>query len=192
MNGVPLPKDHGAPVRLIVPGWYGCTEVKWVNEIKFVDDNEKATWQMLEFSDRTNQDTSRGAQPGFFRHRFGPPLAKDYKAATIDQTALPVRVEQWRVNGKIIYRIVGITWGGPNRSEKLKIRLSAAGGMSAFSPVDFCKAQTSNSQYGIWTFAFTAHRKGYCRIHVQVADPNVPAHRVNRGEYDRGVVIPDV
>src|SRR5262249_48943330 len=25
MNGVPLPPDHGAPVRLLVPGWYGCT-----------------------------------------------------------------------------------------------------------------------------------------------------------------------
>ena len=25
MNGAPLPKDQGAPVRLVVPGWYGCS-----------------------------------------------------------------------------------------------------------------------------------------------------------------------
>src|SRR5262249_44177771 len=25
MNSTPLPKDHGFPVRLVVPGWYGCT-----------------------------------------------------------------------------------------------------------------------------------------------------------------------
>jgi DMSO/TMAO reductase YedYZ molybdopterin-dependent catalytic subunit len=192
MNGAPLPKDHGAPVRLIIPGWYGCTEVKWVNEIKFVDGNEKATWQMLEFSNRTNQET-HPPPPGFFKHHwFGPALARDYRPATIDQTALPVRVEQWRVDGKILYRIVGITWGGPNRSEKLKIRLSAAGGMSALSPVDFCKAQTSNSQYGIWTQAFTARKRGFCRIHVRLDDPRVPSRRLKKGDYDRTVFIPDV
>jgi DMSO/TMAO reductase YedYZ molybdopterin-dependent catalytic subunit len=30
MNGAPLPPEHGAPVRLIVPGWYGMANVKWV------------------------------------------------------------------------------------------------------------------------------------------------------------------
>jgi DMSO/TMAO reductase YedYZ molybdopterin-dependent catalytic subunit len=29
MNGKPLTKDHGAPIRLIVPGWYGCACIKW-------------------------------------------------------------------------------------------------------------------------------------------------------------------
>lgn len=30
MNGGPLPPQHGAPVRLIVPGWYGMAHVKWL------------------------------------------------------------------------------------------------------------------------------------------------------------------
>ena len=30
MDGVPLTPDHGAPVRLIVPGWYGMASVKWL------------------------------------------------------------------------------------------------------------------------------------------------------------------
>lgn len=30
MNGAPLPPEHGAPLRLIVPGWYGMANVKWV------------------------------------------------------------------------------------------------------------------------------------------------------------------
>jgi len=33
MNGEPLPPEHGAPVRLIVPGWYGMASVKWVARI---------------------------------------------------------------------------------------------------------------------------------------------------------------
>ncbi|MEQ1692740.1 MAG: sulfite oxidase, partial [Gemmatimonas sp.] len=34
MNGAPLTPDHGAPVRLAVPGWYGMASVKWVTRIE--------------------------------------------------------------------------------------------------------------------------------------------------------------
>jgi DMSO/TMAO reductase YedYZ molybdopterin-dependent catalytic subunit len=37
MNGKPLPKDHGAPLRLIVPGWYGIAWVKWLDRIELHD-----------------------------------------------------------------------------------------------------------------------------------------------------------
>jgi DMSO/TMAO reductase YedYZ molybdopterin-dependent catalytic subunit len=32
-NGEPLTPEHGFPVRLIVPGWYGCNNVKWVDRM---------------------------------------------------------------------------------------------------------------------------------------------------------------
>jgi DMSO/TMAO reductase YedYZ molybdopterin-dependent catalytic subunit len=34
MNGAPLPPQHGFPLRLVVPGWYGMTNVKWLAEIR--------------------------------------------------------------------------------------------------------------------------------------------------------------
>ena len=37
MNGEPLPAIHGAPVRLIVPGWYGVANVKWLEHIHVQD-----------------------------------------------------------------------------------------------------------------------------------------------------------
>jgi DMSO/TMAO reductase YedYZ molybdopterin-dependent catalytic subunit len=37
MNGEPLPMRHGAPLRLIVPGWYGVASVKWLTDIEVVD-----------------------------------------------------------------------------------------------------------------------------------------------------------
>jgi DMSO/TMAO reductase YedYZ molybdopterin-dependent catalytic subunit/rhodanese-related sulfurtransferase len=37
MNGEPLPLQHGFPVRLIVPGWYGVASVKWLDSIELVD-----------------------------------------------------------------------------------------------------------------------------------------------------------
>jgi len=37
MNGSPVSPDHGFPVRLLVPGWYGCNNVKWVDRMHVMD-----------------------------------------------------------------------------------------------------------------------------------------------------------
>src|ERR1700730_5119470 len=99
MNGQPLTKDHGAPLRLVVPGSYGCACIKWVNEITLVDESVESTSQMQEFAARTNQ---QGV----------PKLARDYKPATIEQAAMPTRIEKWLVGERIMYRLTGIAWGG--------------------------------------------------------------------------------
>ena len=39
MNGVPLPPDHGYPLRAIVPGFVGSANIKWLGEIRV--SNEK-------------------------------------------------------------------------------------------------------------------------------------------------------
>ncbi len=36
MNGAPLQPQHGSPLRLLVPGWYGMTSVKWLTSIEAV------------------------------------------------------------------------------------------------------------------------------------------------------------
>ena len=38
MNGGPLLPQHGFPLRLVVPGWYGMTSVKWLTRITVVDE----------------------------------------------------------------------------------------------------------------------------------------------------------
>jgi len=37
MNGADLPPQHGAPLRLVVPGWYGMGNVKWLTRIEAID-----------------------------------------------------------------------------------------------------------------------------------------------------------
>ncbi len=37
INGQPLPPQHGYPLRMIVPGWYGMASVKWLNQIEAID-----------------------------------------------------------------------------------------------------------------------------------------------------------
>jgi sulfane dehydrogenase subunit SoxC len=38
LNGGPLPPQHGFPLRLLVPGWYGMASVKWLRRITVVDE----------------------------------------------------------------------------------------------------------------------------------------------------------
>ncbi|MGF1341875.1 sulfite oxidase [Streptomyces flavovirens] len=44
MNGEPLPPDHGAPVRLIVPSWVGVAHIKWVGDIEVSDEPLLTPW----------------------------------------------------------------------------------------------------------------------------------------------------
>ena len=37
MNDAPLPLDHGFPIRLLIPGWYGMASVKWLTKITVMD-----------------------------------------------------------------------------------------------------------------------------------------------------------
>jgi DMSO/TMAO reductase YedYZ molybdopterin-dependent catalytic subunit len=45
MNGRPLEPQHGFPLRLIVPGWYGMTSVKWLTSIRAVTEPFKGYQQ---------------------------------------------------------------------------------------------------------------------------------------------------
>jgi DMSO/TMAO reductase YedYZ molybdopterin-dependent catalytic subunit len=45
MNGVPLPTEHGRPVRALVPGLYGMMNAKWVVDIEVVDKVHEGFWQ---------------------------------------------------------------------------------------------------------------------------------------------------
>ena len=43
MNGQPLPPQHGFPLRLVVPGWYGMASVKWLERITLSTARSRAT-----------------------------------------------------------------------------------------------------------------------------------------------------
>ena len=45
LNGAPLTRHQGAPLRLIVPGWYGAPNVKWLSEIHAQEDQYLGKFQ---------------------------------------------------------------------------------------------------------------------------------------------------
>lgn len=67
-DGEQLTAEHGFPVRLVVPGWYGCNSVKWVDRMRVMetilhdeddtmDDPDRYTaWQQSSYRVRPEQD----------------------------------------------------------------------------------------------------------------------------------------
>jgi DMSO/TMAO reductase YedYZ molybdopterin-dependent catalytic subunit len=47
MDGKPLPREHGAPLRLIIPEMYGYKNVKWLERINLVAHPEDGYWEQL-------------------------------------------------------------------------------------------------------------------------------------------------
>jgi DMSO/TMAO reductase YedYZ molybdopterin-dependent catalytic subunit len=45
MNGEPLSRAHGYPLRLIVPGWYAVASIKWLTDIELIDHAFDGKWQ---------------------------------------------------------------------------------------------------------------------------------------------------
>jgi len=175
LNGQPLTKDHGAPVRLVVPGWYGCTCIKWVNEITLVGEEAEATSQMQEYAARTQQ---KGV----------PQLAREYQRAVIEQAAMPIRIEKWRIAGKIKYRVVGIAWGGSQRVKVLTIRFNPE---EDYVPVDNFN-QVENDPWTLWSHAWSPSAPGTYMIRLAVKEPAVQARRLDSGYYVRTVEIAEV
>ena len=173
MNDAPLPIAHGAPVRLVVPGWYGCAWMKWVREIRLVGADEPVTSQMAEFAGRTHQDGR-------------PLLAREYLAPVIDLAATPIRVERRRLNNTIHYRIVGIVWGGQAPARALQIRF---GSRDVWKPLDLCPAPTSNTAWSLWSYRWTPTEPGVYNIAIRSADPSVRTRRLDMFFYARRVRI---
>jgi DMSO/TMAO reductase YedYZ molybdopterin-dependent catalytic subunit len=64
MNGSPLPPQHGFPLRLVVPGWYGMTNVKWLTEIEILDEpfggyQNLASYRLRQAEDEEGEPLSR-------------------------------------------------------------------------------------------------------------------------------------
>lgn len=177
MNGEPVPSDHGKPVRLAVPGWYGCCWIKWVNEIRLVGPDERATSQMVEFAGRTFQ-----SEP----HR----LAKDYTPADIQTAATPVRVEKRRTPSGLEYRIVGIVWGGKKPVDRLAIRFKQDD--QQFTPFTVCPTPKTHTMWSLWEYRWKPAAPGTYEIALKVADPSVPQRRLDSGYYMRQVKIDEV
>jgi DMSO/TMAO reductase YedYZ molybdopterin-dependent catalytic subunit len=113
MNGVDLPPEHGFPLRVIVPGWYGMASVKWLNRITVTDKPFDGYWQTFQYShwDRSN----------------GPPVMRPIGAMQVKSEIARPAFHEPIPAGKS-YRVHGAAWAG--ESDVTKVELSTDSGKS--------------------------------------------------------------
>ena len=98
MNGAPLPPQHGFPLRLVVPGWYGMTNVKWLSRIEFLDEPFAGYQQSWSYRVRQSEDEPgeplQRMQP---RSLFVPPGIPEFmtRERTVAPGEVPVEGRAW-------------------------------------------------------------------------------------------------
>ena len=82
MNGEPLPPQHGYPLRLLVPGWYGMTHVKWLRTITVVGEQFRG-WQQADAYriQRSEDDAATPVTRMLPRSLLVPPGIPDFLGA---------------------------------------------------------------------------------------------------------------
>ena len=90
INGEPLPRKHGYPVRIIVPGLYGEKNIKWVTRVEVVDHDAKGFYE--------KQGWGPNFVPKVRSDVFAPFLARDQRQKTRGQWIIR---DQYRVNDAI-------------------------------------------------------------------------------------------
>jgi DMSO/TMAO reductase YedYZ molybdopterin-dependent catalytic subunit len=106
MNGEALPVPHGAPLRLIAPGWFGIANVKWLRRIEVRDTRFLGRFMARDYV--TVREEERDGEMVVMETSVGRGLLK----------SAPARVT--RNDGR--YRITGMAWGpGPVAAVEVKI-----------------------------------------------------------------------
>ena len=105
MNGASLPPEHGAPVRLIAPGFYGVANVKWLTRIEVLDRRYQGR-----FMARDYVTIRERVQDGKTVWTFTSVMRDRLKSA-------PAKVT--RRGGR--YRVMGAAWGAPIAAVEVRI-----------------------------------------------------------------------
>ncbi len=142
MNGQPLPKSHGFPARLIVPGFFGLKSVKWLKKIEPVPIDYVGYWQQRGWTDdpvvktmsRIDTPATRTSQPRGPLPIAGVAFAGDRGVSRVelsldagetwtevDETAAPLSPYTW-----IIWK--ARVAPGSSRHAEVRVRATDGGG----------------------------------------------------------------
>jgi DMSO/TMAO reductase YedYZ molybdopterin-dependent catalytic subunit len=110
MNGEPLPVDHGYPLRVVVPGWYSVTGVKWLTEIEAIAGTFEGYFQRERYNYELERDGKTTVEP--VRHQ-----------RVRSMITHPAEGEVMRA-GKVTVR--GLAWSG--EAPMSHVEVSAGGG----------------------------------------------------------------
>ncbi len=111
MNGRPLEPQHGFPLRLLVPGWYGMTSVKWLSSIVAVAEPFRGFHQAVAYHyQRSEEDPGEPVTRIRPRALMIPPGFPDFpeRQRYVDRGSVAIRGRAWSGSAPIVRVEVGI------------------------------------------------------------------------------------
>ncbi|MEY2245922.1 sulfite oxidase [Streptomyces sp. BF23-18] len=141
MNGAPLPPQHGHPLRLVVPGWYGMAHVKWLREITVTNAPFRGFQQAVAY--RLRQDASDE----------GEPVTRIAPRALLVPPGFPDFMSRDRAVRPGVVTLTGRAWSG--RAPVTGVEVSADEGRS-WQPARLDPPDGHRWAWRGWTFPWTA------------------------------------
>ena len=108
MNGEPLTKEHGFPLRLVVPGWFGISWIKWLNRIEVIDRRYMSKYMAQEYV------TLRGEE------RADKTIWRLTSVGPMDVKSIIARAVKLR-DGTV--RLAGATWGDGTPIKTVEVKI---------------------------------------------------------------------
>jgi DMSO/TMAO reductase YedYZ molybdopterin-dependent catalytic subunit len=155
MNGEALPPQHGFPLRLVVPGWYGMTSVKWLDRITvsaepFEGYQQARSYRVRQAPDEPGDPVTRMAP----RSLMIPPGIPDF--ATRERVVEP---------GRVVVR--GRAWSG--LGSVVSVDVSADGGTS-WSAARLASAGSSRWAWRGWEWEWDVASPGEYELCCRATD----------------------
>ena len=116
MNGRPIEPQHGYPLRLLVPGWYGMTSVKWLETIEAVAEPFEGYQQLNAYRYTDTKDDC------------GEPVTTQQVRALMAPPGIPDFFTRGRLVHQGSVTLSGRTWAG--RNDVTRVEVSVDGGKS--------------------------------------------------------------
>ncbi len=134
MNGAPLLPQHGFPLRLIVPGWYGMASVKWLHKIDVL----------------TKPFDGYQQSPGYhYREKSGEP-GTPVSAMRVKSVMIPPGIPDWYTRQRMVEAgrvdIFGRAWSG-NATPITKVEFACDG---IWQAAELAPANTSPFAWRGW------------------------------------------
>ncbi len=158
MNGAPLEPQHGSPVRLIVPGWYGMAHVKWLRAIEALTISFEGYQQAVAY-----RYCQARAEPG-----------EPVTVMRVRSLMIPPGIPDFLTRARIVRRgpvaLRGRAWSG--RAPIARVEVSLDGGAS-WAPAEVDEAVGAYS-WQAWRYCWEAASPGTyelcCRAHDSAGD----------------------
>jgi DMSO/TMAO reductase YedYZ molybdopterin-dependent catalytic subunit len=155
MNGAPLLPQHGFPLRLVVPGWYGMTNVKWLARVTVLTAPFEGYQQASAYRLRASDDD------------LGTPVERMLPRSLLVPPGIPEFLTRTRTLDPGRCLLEGRAWCGRGEVERVEVTLDGGASWARAELRD--DEQLGPWAWRRWTFTWDA-RPGTYRIGSRAAD----------------------